>query len=1010
MKPTEQTCDLQRIDDYLDERLSNELASEFERHLCDCVRCRNELQKRSAEPSIWRDAVALLGPDSMPDPAFGSNRESGNDSPDLSELTIDEPRNSRLERYVSSVLDSLAPTDDPEMLGRVGDYEISGVVGVGGMGAVLKGFDKSLRRVVAIKVMAPHLAHSGSARTRFQREARAAAAITHDNVIDIYAVSEAAGLPYLVMPYARGPSLQKRIDEGGPLGVVEVVRIGRQIAAGLSAAHEQGLVHRDIKPANILLSDGIERLWITDFGVARAMDDASMTQTGVIAGTPQYMSPEQARGESVDHRSDLFSLGSVLYTACTGRPPFRSEAAYGILRRITDSDPRPIREINSEIPEWLCVIIARLLAKHPADRFESAEEVVELLDGCLAHLQQPLQVDLPPSLRSKPTTDDDKPLLSGVSSRSEPQVQTVQQSKRIFSKQGLIMTGSIFLAGLMGLLTMQLTSPTDISGHWTGENWQHVSLASVDEASDWYSGTFIDATGRRGALRLEWSRLQRRYNGRWKLGDTETGQITLRSAENGTLRGAVSVDPESQLEPNVPRLLEFAWKPASEQAQQNFELQTAEYRKIRQESDRQMPGQTFSIKSPIPGIIVHVADGVKLDVRVKKGDFIAEIEPTESASMAEQQQRLTALQRQLEVTSSKILAFERELDAARDICAAIEAQIKTLETAKKKNAVAIKEGVEQAATELQVQSELDAAIVTLKKAEADVVKVDTVRKLAYEERGSFEREIQDLQMKLGEVMRLKILAPVDGTITSIASLLEGHTVEKGEVICEVTRDPAQPSAPSDNSNSPTETPSPAIATTPSPITTAPVSEPGLNSAIQSLSSFGPASDLAKRLRDLRRKLVEIASDTESNNAELSRIDVEIRSLREKQSQIQEDDVELRKQLELMVDAIESKRRSMERTIEFQNEIRKDVGAELAEAKHEQQVIIQILQAKISAAVRHLQSSRETEERMAHNHELGIISLEKLSQAEQTVAIAKSELEQLELLLEYYSNLGNVDAE
>ncbi len=217
---------------------------------------------------------------------------------------------------------------------------------------------------------------------------------------------------------------------------------------------------------------------------------------------------------------------------------------------------------------------------------------------------------------------------------------------------------------------------------------------------------------------------------------------------------------------------------------------------------------------------------------------------------------------------------------------------------------------------------MDAAIVTLKKAEADVVKVDTVRKLAYEERGSFEREIQDLQMKLGEVMRLKILAPVDGTITSIASLLEGHTVEKGEVICEVTRDPAQPSAPSDNSNSPTETPSPAIATTPSPITTAPVSEPGLNSAIQSLSSFGPASDLAKRLRDLRRKLVEIASDTESNNAELSRIDVEIRSLREKQSQIQEDDVELRKQLELMVDAIESKRRSMERTIEFQNEIRK----------------------------------------------------------------------------------------
>ncbi len=183
------------------------------------------------------------------------------------------------------------------------------------------------------------------------------------------------------------------------------------------------------------------------------------------------------------------------------------------------------------------------------------------------------------------------------------------------------MSSSIFLAGLMGLLTMQLTSPTDISGHWTGENWQHVSLASVDEASDWYSGTFVDATGRRGALRLEWSRLQRRYNGRWKLGDTENWSDYLairrkRNAARCCLRG-----PGVAARTNVPRLLEFAWKPASEQAQQNFELQTAEYRKIRQESDRQMPGQTFSIKSPIPGIIVHVADGVKLDVRVKQGDL-----------------------------------------------------------------------------------------------------------------------------------------------------------------------------------------------------------------------------------------------------------------------------------------------------------------------------------------------------------------------------------------------------
>ncbi len=390
----------------------------------------NELQDRSAEPAIWREAVALLG-----------TGES-----DGSQEGADGQRPRQRRRHALSVLDSLTPTDDPEMLGRVGDYEISGVVGIGGMGAVLKGFDKSLRRVVAIKVMALHLADSGSARARFQREARAAAAITHDNVIDIYGVSEANGLPYLVMPFAREPSLQKRIDESGPLTAVEVVRIGLQIASGLAAAHDQGLVHRDIKPANILLNDGIERLWITDFGVARALDDASMTQTGVIAGTPQYMSPEQARGEFVDQRSDLFSMGSVLYTACTGRPPFRSEAAYGILRRITDTDPRPIREINPEIPDWLCRIIERLMAKHPADRFQNAGEVAELLEGCLAHLQQPTQVELPPCV-ARPSSADER-----VSRSAETRVQssnsTSTNSLHGLRKSVWIAVGLVVLAGM----------------------------------------------------------------------------------------------------------------------------------------------------------------------------------------------------------------------------------------------------------------------------------------------------------------------------------------------------------------------------------------------------------------------------------------------------------------------------------------------------------------------------------------------------------------------------------
>ena len=281
------------------------------------------------------------------------------------------------------------------MLGRWGIYEVVGVVGTGGMGVVLKALDAALNRYVAIKILAPHLGSSGAARKRFSREAQASAAVVHDNVIEIYGVSEAAGLPYLVMPYVRGPSLQRRLDDEGPLAVVEILRVGMQAAAGLAAAHAQGLVHRDVKPANILLADGIERVKLTDFGLARAADDASLTRTGIIAGTPQYMSPEQARGEPVDQRSDLFSLGSVLYAMCTGRPPFRAETSYGVLRRITDDEPRPIREINPEIPEWLCGIVAKLMAKRPDDRFQSASEVSALLEQCLAHVQQPTAVPLP---------------------------------------------------------------------------------------------------------------------------------------------------------------------------------------------------------------------------------------------------------------------------------------------------------------------------------------------------------------------------------------------------------------------------------------------------------------------------------------------------------------------------------------------------------------------------------------------------------------------------------------
>ncbi len=227
------------------------------------------------------------------------------------------------------------------------------------------------------------------------RKAQAVAAIAHEHVLPVHNVESSGKLPYLVMPFIAGSSLQTRLDQQGPLAIKDVVRIALQTAQGLSAAHAQGIVHRDVKPANILLEEDVDRVRITDFGLARAADDASVTRTGILAGTPQYMSPEQTRGEPIDPRSDLFSLGSVMYAMCTGRPPFRAETTMGVLRRISDDAPRPPREVNSDVPEWLEAIILRLLAKPPGERYASAAEVARLLEQCLAHLQHPTSVPLP---------------------------------------------------------------------------------------------------------------------------------------------------------------------------------------------------------------------------------------------------------------------------------------------------------------------------------------------------------------------------------------------------------------------------------------------------------------------------------------------------------------------------------------------------------------------------------------------------------------------------------------
>jgi len=387
------TCPpIDHLKDFLSDRLPSEERGRLAAHLDGCSFCQHRVEELTVGHNSWPGLARKLSErPAEPEPALQKLMARLKEEKDP-QATRDEPVLSG-----DLPLGFLSPTDKPGQLGRLERYDVLEEIGRGGMGVVLKAFDPSLHRVVAIKVLAPQLATSGVARKRFLREAKAAAAVTHDHIVTIHAVDEANGLPYLVMQYVAGLSLQQRIDKDGPLELAEVLRIGMQTASALAAAHAHGIVHRDIKPANILLEEGVQRVKITDFGLARAMDDASLTQSGVVAGSPLYMAPEQARGEALDHRADLFSLGSVLYTMCTGRPPFRAPNTLAVLRRVSEESPRPIRETNPEVPDWLAAVVERLMAKDPADRFPSAADVVEVLGQHLAQLHDAAWVPPPRS-------------------------------------------------------------------------------------------------------------------------------------------------------------------------------------------------------------------------------------------------------------------------------------------------------------------------------------------------------------------------------------------------------------------------------------------------------------------------------------------------------------------------------------------------------------------------------------------------------------------------------------
>jgi serine/threonine protein kinase/ABC-type branched-subunit amino acid transport system substrate-binding protein len=363
----------------------------------------------------------------------------------------------------------LTPPRQDDELGWLAHYRVVKVLGRGGMGIVFQAEDSNLQRPVALKVMTGDLARVAAFRQRFLREARATAAIHSDHIVTIHQVGLHNDLPFLAMEFLQGEPLDKWLERLGGTAppsrptVDQILRIGRQIALGLEAAHERGLIHRDIKPANIWLETRAHggkrneepqaepvagfssvqpalsfRVKILDFGLARpAQDDAHLTQTGVIMGTPAYMAPEQADGKPVDARSDLFSLGCILYELATGKSAFFGPTALAVLKSVALRDPDPPQAINPSLPPALSDLVMRLLAKTPEDRPASARAVIEAIQAMQAPTPAP-----PGAGGSGPLPR----LGDGAAGRDTPAQQSGRRRRRIL--------GAILGAGLAGLLVL----------------------------------------------------------------------------------------------------------------------------------------------------------------------------------------------------------------------------------------------------------------------------------------------------------------------------------------------------------------------------------------------------------------------------------------------------------------------------------------------------------------------------------------------------------------------------
>ena len=432
-------CPEKRIlGEYVSGRLEEPQLGQCEAHLAHCDQCEETVRGMFGSDTA-NDSFSGLAVEALKN----EDASFSGDAPlvdqlirDLSGKTPDSDRDARaLENRAAEVTRLLPASESDGAVGQVGGYQIIRLLGAGSTGIVYEATDQDLNRKVALKILRPSL--GDAARDRFMNEARAAAAISHPNVITIYQVGVEGPLAFIAMELTEGQTLESRLNEVAFVPQDDIKKIGTQVAQGLAAAHRNGLIHRDIKPANVWLKSENDQAVILDFGLARiADDDPQMTATGMLAGTPNFMSPEQTRGLELDGRSDLFSLGCLMYRASTGKLPFGTTGILATLQSIQHDDPRAPKLLNPHVSEDFSDLVMALLEKQPVNRPETADQLVEALQS--ERKQWPFAVSM---YGQRDFGSSTRPAL--------PVTETAARSKRFGGWRWV--TAALLLIGLGGL-------------------------------------------------------------------------------------------------------------------------------------------------------------------------------------------------------------------------------------------------------------------------------------------------------------------------------------------------------------------------------------------------------------------------------------------------------------------------------------------------------------------------------------------------------------------------------